>query len=163
MSHEITRGELLCSDDPSMLDRGEYHAFIARSYWATGIPRGVMERAIANSLCFGAYAGEPRRMVGAARVISDRATYAYLCDVFVHEDWRRRGVGKLLMDTLLTHPELQGLRRFCLLTKDAHGLYEQYGFTVCENPERYMEKLDREVYKRAGGKGRSGKPPTPRG
>ena len=149
MAHEVRRGELVGSDDPARMDAAEFHAFIARSYWAQGIPRETMQRAMANSLCVGVSREADRRLLGAARVIADRATYAYLCDVFVHEEWRGRGVGKLLMDTIVSHPDLQGLRRFCLLTRDAHGLYAQYGFSVCDNPGSYMEKVNREVYKRA--------------
>jgi GNAT superfamily N-acetyltransferase len=122
------------------------HRFLTNCYWAAGIPREIVQRSIENALCFGAFAEDEQ--VGFARVITDRATYAYIGDVFVLESHRGRGVSKLLMTAIVEHPELQGLRRWSLVTKDAHGLYRQFGFAPLANPERYMERLDMDVYKK---------------
>ncbi len=130
--------------DASRFDLDVIHGFLADSYWARGIPRDVVERAIANSLCFGAFEGE--RQVGFARVISDKATYAYVSDVFVLPSHRGRGVGKDLMAAIMSHPDLQGLRRWTLFTRDAHGLYERYGFRKGRHPERLMEVFDEHPY-----------------
>src|SRR5262245_352046 len=132
-------GEVVVSTDPSRLDLDTVHQFLAGSYWATGLPREVMERSFRHSLCFGAYVGE--QQVGFARVISDYATFAYVCDVFVSPACRGRGVGKRLMAAILAHPELQGLRRWTLFTRDAHGLYRQFGFEAGRYPDRLMEIL----------------------
>ena len=148
---------LQVSTDHSLLDLDTIHGFLSICYWSPGIARERVERAIRNSMCFGVYdIGLPRStepskpsQIGFARVVTDRATYAYLCDVFVLETHRRRGASKLLMRTIVEHPDLQGLRRFCLMTRDAHGLYSQFGFTPCADPARYMERLDRESYKRS--------------
>jgi GNAT superfamily N-acetyltransferase len=131
---------LIVTTDPSCFDLETIHGFLARSYWAAGIPREVVQRAIEHSLCFAALEG--RRQVGFARVITDRATYAYVCDVFVLESHRARGVGKRLMAAITSHPQLQGLRRWTLFTRDAHGLYRQYGFRDARHPERLMERFD---------------------
>jgi len=138
--HEARHGDLLVSTDPSRLDLDAIHGFLSGSYWARGIPRDTVARSIEHSLCFGAYACG--RQVGFARVITDRATYAYVADVFVLESDRGRGVGKRLMECIVSHPELQGLRRWTLFTRDAHGLYRQYGFGDARYPERLMERLD---------------------
>ncbi len=147
---------LIISTDPTLLDLEVIHAFLSTCYWSPGIARERVERAIRNSLCFGVYdtdqprAGDPSQpsQVGFARVVTDRATYAYLCDVFILESHRARGASKLLMRTILEHPELQGLRRFCLMTRDAHALYSRFGFGPTPDPTRYMERLDREGYTR---------------
>jgi len=131
---------LTITTDASRFDLETIHGFLAGSYWAAGIPREVVARAIANSLCFGAFDGHSQ--VGFARVITDRATFAYVSDVFVLESYRGRGVGKRLMAAITSHPELQGLRRWTLFTRDAHGLYQQYGFREPRHPERLMERLD---------------------
>lgn len=144
--HECAEGELLVSSDPSRLDLDVIHEFLARSYWAAGIPRDVMARALEHSLCFGAY--EEGRQVGFARVITDRATYGYVADVFVLESHRGMGVGKRLMACIVSHPELQGLRRWTLFTRDAHGLYRQYGFGEPRYPDRLMERLCDPAYPR---------------
>ena len=138
-SHEVGRqGDFLISTDPDLLDVAMIHDFLTnRSYWAAGRSLEVMTRAIANSLCFGLFEGE--RQVGFARVVTDRATFAWLCDVFVLEGHRGRGLGKWLIKSILNHPNLQGLRRFLLGTRDAHGLYEQHGFTPLAAPDRFME------------------------
>jgi len=133
------------STDPSRLDLDVIHGFLSRSYWSPGIPREVVARALRNSLCCGAYCHGAQ--VGFARVVSDRATFAYLADVFVLESHRGRGVSKLLMQCLLAHPDLQGLRRWSLATRDAHGLYRHFGFVPLANPERHMEILRPDIYR----------------
>lgn len=130
---------LTITTDPSRLDLDVIHGFLAGSYWAAGIPREIVERAVRHSLCFGAFDGD--RQVGFARAVSDHATYAYVSDVFVLPSHRGRGVGKQLMAAVLAHPDLQGLRRWTLFTRDAHGLYRQYGFGEARYPERLMEIL----------------------
>ena len=134
-------------DDPAKLDMDMIHGFLARTYWSPDIPRAVLERALANSLCFGVY--EDGRQVGFARVVTDRATFAYLADVFVLESHRRRGLSKRLVAEILGHPSLQGLRRWLLVTRDAQGLYGQFGFTPLRSPERFMELHDPDVYSRS--------------
>jgi GNAT superfamily N-acetyltransferase len=138
-----TRG-IEVTTDPSRLDLDAIHGFLTTSYWAQGIPRAVVARAIENSLCFGAFDGD--RQVGFARVITDRATYAYVSDVFVLDTHRGRGVGKRLMAAIRLHPELQGLRRWTLFTRDAHGLYRQFGFREARHPDRLMEMFDDAPY-----------------
>lgn len=144
--HLVREGDFEVSTDPARLDIGMIHGFLAESYWAESIPRPIVERSIAHSLCFGAY-GESGQ-VGFARVISDHATYAYIADVFVLPSFRGHGIGKLLMSAIISHPELQGLRRWSLLTRDAHGLYRQFGFTDPRHPARYMEISNPDIYKR---------------
>lgn len=140
-------GRFLISTDRAKLDVDVIHRFLTSSYWAEGIPRETVMRAIENSLCFGVYNGGEQ--VGFARVVSDFATYAYLADVFILEPYRERGLGKELIATVMAHPELQGLRRWNLGTRDAHGLYAQFGFTAVENPSRMMEVANQEVYLRS--------------
>ena len=125
------------STDPGRLQLDAIHSYLVRSYWSPGVPRAVVERAIANSLCFGLYLAESQ--VGFARVVTDRATFAYLADVYVLEEHRGQGLSKRLVETIQGHPDLQGLRRFLLATKDAHGLYAQFGFRPLAAPERVME------------------------
>lgn len=135
------------STDPAKLDLDVIHGFLSRAYWCEGIPRETLERAIRNSLCFGVYA--EGRQVGFARVISDRATFAYLADVFVVETHRGHGLSKWMMEVIMAHPELQGLRRWALGTQDAHGLYSKYGFAPPKFPDRLMEIYDPDIYKPA--------------
>lgn len=133
------------STDKSRLDAGLVHRYLSEeSYWAKNIPRDVVERAIEHSLCFAAYDGDAQ--VGFARVVTDRAVFAYIGDVFVLEPHRGRGISKQLMEAIRTHPELQGLRRWHLLTRDAHALYAQYGFRALDNPPRHMEIFVPDVY-----------------
>lgn len=143
--------------DPTLLDLPAIHAFLTRSYWSPGIGLGRVERAIRNSLCFAAYDhavaradGRPNLpgLVGFARVVTDRATFAYLCDVFVIDSHRGRGISKQLVQAVVDHPDLAGLRRFALFTKDAHTLYTRFGFTPTPDPSRYLERVDREGYLR---------------
>ncbi|MBL8763603.1 MAG: GNAT family N-acetyltransferase [Phycisphaerae bacterium] len=143
----------LVSADPAWLDLPLIHAYLAReSYWAPSIPPETVRRSIANSVCLGAYhqsmPGGPPRQVGFARVISDRATFAYLCDVFVLPDHRGKGLSKALVAAALGHPELLGLRRWMLVTKDAQSLYARFGFVKPVEPDRYMERVDRDIYRR---------------
>ena len=144
---EHRQGKFVISTDRDRLDLDIVHGFLTESYWAEGIPREVVIRSIENSLCFGVY-GDGKQ-VGFARVISDYATYAYIADVFVLESYRRHGLGKWLMECIMRHPWLQGLRRWSLVTGDAHGLYTQFGFTALKTPEKYMELHDAEVYQRS--------------
>ena len=134
------------STDPARLDVELIHGFLRESYWAEGIPRDIVARAIQNSLCFGAYSRN--QQIAFARVVSDFATFAYLADVFVLAPWRGRGISKALMAEIVRHPDLQNLRRWLLGTKDAHGLYQRYGFTAPRFPERHMERTDPGVYLR---------------
>lgn len=126
------------------MDLSVIHGFLSQSYWAKGIPREVVERSIANSLCCGAFDGS--RQVGFARVITDFATFGYLADVFVLESHRGLGVAKRLMETVMSHPDLQGLRRWHLVTRDAHGLYAQFGFAPLENADRHMGRVRVNAY-----------------
>jgi GNAT superfamily N-acetyltransferase len=128
--------ELEISTDPARLDLDVIYEFLRSSYWAKGRRRSVVERAIRNSLCFGAYVNG--QQAGFARVISDRAVFAYLADVFVVPSFRGRGIGKALMRAVLDHPDLQNLRAFLLATLDAHGLYSQFGFRALAEPDRWM-------------------------
>ena len=125
------------SSDPSRLQLDAIHAYLTRSYWSPGIPRDVVVRAIANSMCFGLYQGESQ--VGFARVVTDKASFAYLADVYVLEAHRGQGLSKRLGGEILAHPDLQGLRRFLLATADAHGLYAQFGFNALARPQNMME------------------------
>ncbi|TGD74576.1 N-acetyltransferase [Mangrovimicrobium sediminis] len=131
------------------MDLDAIHAFITRSYWASGIPRETLVRAIANSLNFGVLGGGGEQ-VGFARMVTDRATFAYLADVYILEAHRGRGLSKWLMSTILEHPDLQGLRRMLLGTRDAHGLYRQFGFTALGNPEVFMQRWQPDVYAGSG-------------
>ncbi len=132
------------SSDPGRLQLDAIHAFLARSYWSPGVPRAVVARAIAHSLCFGIYAGAEQ--VGFARVVTDRATFAYLADVYVLEAHRGQGLAARLVAHIQAHPDLQGLRRFLLATRDAHGLYARFGFRPVAAPDRLMEIRDPDPY-----------------
>lgn len=144
---EWSRGPFSISTDAGRLDRAAIHGFLAGSYWARGVPRAVVDRSIEGALCFGVYEGDAQ--VGFARVITDRATFAYLADVFVLESHRGRGIAAWLMEVIMAHPDLQNLRRWILMTRDAHGLYRKFGFREIADAARCMEILDREVYTRA--------------
>jgi GNAT superfamily N-acetyltransferase len=142
---ESRLGEFLISTDRSRLNLDVIYGFLTNCYWAKGIPREVVTRSIEHSLCFGVYDGSGAQ-VGFARVVSDFATVAYLGDVFVLESHRGRGLSKPLMEYILQHPAVQNLRRWVLLTRDAHGLYAQFGFTPVKSPERYMELHRPDLY-----------------
>ena len=134
---ETHREPFTISNDPARLDMDVIFDFFTRAYWTQGRPRDRTERAFANSLVFGVYEGT--KQVGVARVVSDYAIFAYICDVFIHEDYRAHGLGKWLIATIMAHPNLQGLRRWTLVTRDAHGLYKQHGFDSLANPDGWME------------------------
>jgi GNAT superfamily N-acetyltransferase len=142
---EHWRGEFLLSTDRARLDLDVIHRFLTNCYWAKGITREVVARSIEHSLCFGVYDGGGAQ-AGFARVVSDYATVAYLGDVFILESYRGHGLSKWLMECIMQHPALQNFRRWILLTRDAHGLYSQFGFTPVTAPERYMELHRPKVY-----------------
>ena len=142
---EYRRGDFLLSTDRQRLSLDIVHRFLTSCYWAKGISREVVARSIEHSLCFGIYDRDGQQ-VGFARVVSDFATFAYLGDVFVLESHRGRGLSKWLMQSIMQHPALQNLRRWILLTRDAHGLYSHYGFTPLNAPERHMELHRPDVY-----------------
>lgn len=140
MSRREDHGEYSLSDDPGKIDLDVVHAFLTRSYWSEGISRDLVARAIGASMCYGIYgSASGAGQVGFARVITDAATFAYLCDVYVLEAHRGRGLSKALVAFVLGDPRLQGLRRFMLMTRDAHGLYERFGFRPMADPSRCME------------------------
>ncbi|MGH0035718.1 MAG: GNAT family N-acetyltransferase [Myxococcota bacterium] len=143
--YEWRRDDYVVSTDAARLDVDVVASYLGtHSYWARGIPREIVERSLAGSLCFGLYRGAPQ--VGFGRVVTDLATFAYLGDIFVLEAHRGRGLSKWLMECILAHPELQGLRRWMLATRDAHTLYERFGFRALAAPEKFMELHDPEVY-----------------
>ena len=142
--------EYSISTERSRLDLDVIHKFLTNCYWAKGVPRHIVERSIENSLCFGVFAQD--RQVGFARVVTDYATYAYIGDVFIVESHRGQGLSKRLMQAIMEHPQLQGLRRWSLVTRDAHGLYEEFGFTPLTDPGKYMERQNPDVYRRPGRK-----------
>lgn len=146
--NEWTRGDFTVTCDPARMDSGVVADFLATSYWAPGVSGAIVEKAMANSLCFALLQGA--RQVGFARLITDRATFAYLADVFVLPELRGQGLSKWLIGCVCEHPELQGLRRWMLATRDAHGLYERSGFTPLKNPGYFMEKHDPDVHLRKG-------------
>lgn len=121
------------------------HSFLTRSYWAEGISKEIIRRSIEGALCFGVF--ENDKQVGFARMITDRATFAYLADVFIIEEYRRLGLSKLLMEVIMSHPDLQGLRRMMLATRDAHELYKKFGFTPLNNVDRWMHIHNPDIYK----------------
>jgi GNAT superfamily N-acetyltransferase len=139
------QGDFELSTDPSRLDRALIHRFLSeQSYWATGVPRAVVDRSIEHSVCFGVY--HAGAQAAFARVVTDRATFAYLADVFVLPEYRADGLGQWMISIVVRHPELQGLRRFLLATKDAHGLYARFGFVPLAKPTRFLERFDPDVY-----------------
>lgn len=142
---EWRRGGYLVSTDRGRLDVDVVHGYLTNCYWAKGIPRETVARSIEHSLCFGIY-DDCDSQVGFARVVSDFATLAYLGDVFVLEEHRGCGLSKFMMECIMKHPALQGLRRWILLTRDAHGLYKQFGFTTLKAADRYMELHRPDVY-----------------
>jgi len=147
---EWTQEDYFLSTDKSKIDIEAVHHFLSRSYWAENIPLELVQKSIDNSLCFAVY--HQQRLVGFARVISDLTTFAYLADVFIIPEERGKGLAKWLMSVIMEDPRLRGLRRFTLATRDAHGLYSQFGFTPFDKPDRWMQKHDPDVYKRYAGK-----------
>jgi GNAT superfamily N-acetyltransferase len=146
MNQPVQRGDYAISTDVQRLDVPAIHAFLSRSYWSPGIPLALVQRAIDHSLCFGLFHRDEQ--VGFGRVVTDRASFAYLADVYVLEAHRGRGLSKWLIEVVRAHPDLQGLRRFLLATRDAHELYRQFGFKELAYPSRLMEVLDLDVYAR---------------
>jgi GNAT superfamily N-acetyltransferase len=149
MSFEAHQEDYFISDDPALLDIDIIHDFLSnRSYWAEGIPRGIVEKSIANSLCFGLY--NSGKQIGFARLVTDKATFAYLADVFVLEEFRGKGLSKWLVELIQSHPEVQGFRRWMLMTRDAQGLYEQFGWTVLDEDarQRCMQRHFKDMYKK---------------
>ncbi|HEX8096951.1 MAG TPA: GNAT family N-acetyltransferase [Pyrinomonadaceae bacterium] len=147
MAHEWRRGEFTISTDRSRLDVETIHRYLStESYWALGRPLEVVRRSIEHSLPFGVYKSD--RLAGFARVITDYATFAWLADVFVLEEFRGLGLGKWLVEVILAHPELQGFRRWVLATKDAHELYRRHGFRELKEPARWMERFDPKMRER---------------
>ncbi|MCP6757313.1 MAG: GNAT family N-acetyltransferase [Fischerella sp. CENA71] len=138
MITEWQQGEYSISTDINRLDINTIHQFLMSSYWAEGLPVQILKRSIQNSLLFGLY--KSKRQIGFARVVTDYATFAYIADVFILEPFRGQGLGKWLVETIVSHPELLGLRRWLLATKDAQDFYRQFGFTELKNPDRFMEK-----------------------
>lgn len=134
----MSSNEYTITTDKRQLDLNAIHAFLSQTYWSPGVPLAVVAKAIENSLAFGILRGQEQ--IGFARVVTDKATFAYLADVYVLEAYRGQGLSKRLLDAILGHEELQGLRRFLLATKDAHGLYAQFGFKELANPARMMER-----------------------
>ena len=141
---EYRKGEFLISTDRARVDLDAIHAFLTNSYWAKGIPKETVRRSLENSLCFGLYCGNEQ--AGFARAVSDFATFAYIGDVFVLDAYRGRGLGKWLMECIVSHPSLQGLRRWSLATRDAHSLYSRFGFTPLAATECWMERHNPNVY-----------------
>jgi GNAT superfamily N-acetyltransferase len=149
----VSKGEYHISTDKDKLDIDFIHGFLTGSYWAEGISKEIIEKSIKGSLCFGIFdqgkqAMPAGRQVGFARMVTDMTTFAYLADVFIIEAYRGKGLSKWLLEIILSHPDLQGLRRMMLATRDAHGLYSQYGFTPLTNPERWMQIHNSDVYKK---------------
>ena len=145
--YEARKDEYLISTDPSLLQVDVIHHYLSKgSYWALNIPRDVVERSISNSLCFGLY--EKDQQIGFARLVTDKATFAYLADVFILESFRGKGLAKWMMEVIQSHPELQGLRKWMLGTRDAHSLYEQFGWTVLyeDTRKRFMQRHFKDVY-----------------
>jgi GNAT superfamily N-acetyltransferase len=137
---EAHKEDFTISTDPARLDIDAVAEMLTRAYWARGRSSDLIARYVQHSLVFGVYHED--KQIGLARVISDYTTFAWLCDVFIHEDYRGNGLGKWLMETVHAHPDLQGLRRWMLATKDAHGLYKQFGWAPLDNPERWMQKFN---------------------
>lgn len=142
----LKKGKYSIITDKSKMDIKAIHAFLSRSYWAENIPIETVERSIEGSLCFGVFEGD--KQVGFARLVTDKATFAYLADVFIIEEHRGKGLCKWMMEAIMTYSELQGLRRIILATRDAHGLYAQFGFMPLNNVDRWMQIHNPDIYKR---------------
>ena len=136
---EVYREPFTISTDPRRLDLDVIVDMLARAYWAIGRPPEKTEHALQNSLVFGLYKGY--QQIGLARVVTDFSIFAYLCDVFIHEDYRANGLGKWLIRTVMDHPDLLDVRRWLLVTSDAHGLYSQFGFSTIADPEKWMQSF----------------------
>lgn len=132
------------STDKSLMNLEVIHAFLSRSYWSKNIPESIVKKSIENSFCFGVF--DKKDQIGFARVITDYTTFAYLADVFILEEFRGRGLSKKLMESIMNHPDLKTIRRWMLATRDAHGLYEQFGFSGLSQPGIIMEKVFPDIY-----------------
>ena len=145
------KANFIISDEKEKLDAEYIHNYLSnKSYWAENIPLETVKKSIDGSICFGMYENE--KQIGFARVVTDKATFGYLADVFIDENYRAQGLSKWLMEIIMAYPELQGLRRWMLGTRDAHSLYEKFGFEPLENPKRVMHKYNVDVHKKASGK-----------
>ena len=142
---EFRQKEFLISTARERLDVGMIHEFLTASAWARGISRETVERALQTSFCFGVFEGDGQ--VGFARVITDFATFAYVCDFFIVESHRGRGLAKWLISSILECPEIHGLQRTCIVTAEAHGLYRQMGFMGVQRPDAYLELVNKDAYK----------------
>lgn len=136
---ETHRPPFVITNDPSRFDMDAIHDFLARAYWADTRPRERTELAFANSLAFGIY--EDQKQIGVARVVTDYSVIAYLCDFFIREEYRAHGLGKWMLETILAHPDLRDIRRWLLVTDDAHGLYRKFGFDLIPDPEKWMQRM----------------------
>jgi N-acetylglutamate synthase-like GNAT family acetyltransferase len=140
------------TDNKDDMDIDAIHEYLSRSYWAKNVPKSVVTKAVENSLCFTVLAVDTNatdskeKQAGFARLITDYATFAYLADVYILEEYRGEGLSKKMMQKIIEHPELQGLRRIMLATKDAHGLYEQYGFTALTDQTMFMQLWTPDIY-----------------
>jgi len=142
----VTKDEYWITTDKEKFDMDIIHSFLTNSYWAEGISKEIIQRSIDGSLCFGVF--ENNKQIGFARMITDQATFAYLADVFILKEYRGRGLSKWLMEVIMSHPGLQGLRRMMLATRDAHELYKKFGFIPLSNADRWMQIHDPDIYKR---------------
>jgi N-acetylglutamate synthase-like GNAT family acetyltransferase len=142
---EWKKNQYMISDDKNLLDLSFIHEFLTKSYWSLGIQDSIVKKSIENSLTFGVFEGN--KQIGFAKMITDRATFAYLADVFIVNEYCGKGLGKWLMECIMSHPDLQGLRRMMLATRDAHSLYSKFGFTALTQAERFMEIRNLEAYK----------------
>lgn len=143
---EWKKDDYCITTDKNKIDLPYVHRFLTTTYWSEGIPENVVQRSIEGSLCFAVF--HQQQQIGFARVITDKATFAYLADVFIDEKYRGKGLSKWLMKIIISHPSLQGLRRFMLATRDAHGLYRQNGFSALNNVERWMHIHNPDAYKK---------------
>src|SRR5262245_50923776 len=139
MRFEIQHGEFTLSTDPSRLDFEAIHSFLSETYWGKNRSREVLRTALSNSFCFGVYKGSEQ--IGFSRVITDYATFGYLADVYILEGYRRRGLGRWMINSIISHPSLKGLRRWALVTQDCHNLYRECGFTALTVPDHHMQRL----------------------
>jgi N-acetylglutamate synthase-like GNAT family acetyltransferase len=142
---DFIKDKFYISTEKEKMDIDLIHSFLTRSYWAEGISKEIVRRSIEGALCFGVFENE--KQVGFARMITDRATFAYLADVFIIDEYRGLGLSKWLMEVIMSHPDLQGLRRLMLATRDAHELYKKFGFTSLNNVDRWMHIHYPDVYK----------------
>lgn len=152
LHYEAGREEFMISTDPALLNVDVIHGYLSnQSYWAQNVPKEIVQKSITNSLCFGLYFNG--KQVGFARLVTDKATFAYLADVFILKEHQGKGLSKWLMEIIQSHPELQGLRRWMLGTRDAHGLYEQFGWTVLDEDsrKRFMQRHFKDVYQKKPG------------